>query len=102
MCKFIHEPEAQSDQVSLEVKAAGGKLLAKVLPPTDSASAISFDDVPLLRAVKMAKLMADHLSTDVVIIDPLGIWHEWLVDWACETKSDRVPASAAAGISAAL
>jgi hypothetical protein len=102
MCKFIHEPEAQSDQVSLEVTAAGGKLLAKVLPPADAGSTISFDDVPLLRAVKMAKLMADHLSTDVVIIDRLGIWHEWLVDWACELPQERIPASAAAGTPAAL
>ena len=82
MGRFIHQAECETDHVCLEIQAAGGKLSATLRPPSGSARSISFDQVPLLRAVKMAKLMSEFLHTDVLVIDPLGIWHDWLVEWA--------------------
>jgi hypothetical protein len=82
MCRFIRSPEPQADQVLLTIAAAGGKLMARLTPPEGAPHMIFLDHVPLLRAVKMAALMADLLDTDVIVQDPLGIWHEWLVEWA--------------------
>jgi hypothetical protein len=88
MCEFIRRAEPASDQVCLEIKASGGKLSAKLKPPDLAPQMMCFDEVPLLRAVKMAKLMADYLGTGVVIVDPLGIWHDWLVEWACRPAGE--------------
>ena len=87
MCRFIRSPARQPDQVSLAVEAAGGKLTATLIPPDGAPRMIFLDHVPLLRAVKMARLMADLLDTDVIVHDRVGIWHEWLVEWA-ETPVD--------------
>jgi hypothetical protein len=59
---------------------------------------IFLDHVPLLRAVKMAKLMADLLDADVIVVDPLGIWHEWLVEWACTPVGDAALPTAPLGV----
>jgi hypothetical protein len=83
MCRFIRSRNHHPDQVSLAIEAAGGKLMGRLTPPEGAPRMIFLDHVPLLRAVKMAKLMADLLDTDVIVSDPLGIWHEWLVEWAC-------------------
>jgi hypothetical protein len=96
MCRFVRSPDLQADQVSLEIEAAGGKLMGRLTPPDGAPRMIFLDHVPLLRAVKMAKLMADLLDADVIVVDPLGIWHEWLVEWACTPfgeaeEKDRPP-----------
>lgn len=82
MCRFIRSAECQPDHVSLAVEAAGGKLTATLTPPAGATRMIFLERVPLLRAVKMARLMADLLDTDVIVDDRVGIWHEWLVEWA--------------------
>ncbi len=87
MCRFIRSADRQPDQVSLAIEAAGGKLSATLTPPEGAPRMIFLDHVPLLRAVKMARLMAGLLDTDVIVQDRLGIWHEWLVEWA-ETPLD--------------
>jgi hypothetical protein len=97
MCRFIRSPETLSDQVSLAIEAAGGKLMGRLTPPEGAPHMIFLDHVPLLRAVKMAALMADLLDTDVIVQDPLGIWHEWLVEWA-RAPLGEAEASAAAGL----
>jgi hypothetical protein len=94
MCDFLPGAEAQDHRVRLEIEAAGGRLFAAVKPPASEPQMLSFERVPLLRAVKMARLMADVLRTDVVIVDPLGIWHEWLVEWACTPVDVRDSAAA--------
>ena len=66
MCRFIRRPEPQADQVLLTIEAAGGKLTARLTPPEGAPHMIFLDHVPLLRAVKMAALMADLLDTDVI------------------------------------
>ena len=96
MCRFICTRESQADQVLLTVEAAGGKLMARLTPPEGAPHMIFLDHVPLLRAVKMAALMADLLDADVIVQDPLGIWHDWLVEWAL-TPTGEGDESAAAG-----
>jgi hypothetical protein len=82
MCHFLADDNAEPGCVRLEIEAAGGQLFAAVRPPPGEPEIVTFNHVPLLRAVKMAELMANVLRTDVAIVDPLGIWHEWLVEWA--------------------
>ena len=89
MCRFIRSLEPHADQVLLTIQAAGGKLMARLTPPEGAPHMIFLDHVPLLRAVKMAALMADLLDTDVIVQDPLGIWHEWLVEWALMPIGER-------------
>jgi hypothetical protein len=99
MCRFIRSPEPQADQVLLTIAAAGGKLMARLTPPEGAPHMIFLEHVPLLRAVKMAALMADLLDTDVIVQDPLGIWHEWLVEWALAPMGEEDESAAAGSVS---
>jgi hypothetical protein len=94
MCHFVPGETAEPKCVRLEIEAAGGRLFAAVKPPASQPEILTFDHVPLLRAVRMAQLMANVLRTDVAIVDPLGIWHDWLVEWAGTPVNTQDGASA--------
>jgi hypothetical protein len=97
MGRFVPSREAEPNQIGLEILAVGGVLSANLHPPSRSAQMLSFNDVPLLRAVKMANIMARLLDAEVAVVDPLGVWHDWLVEWACTGQAgladaDETPA----------
>lgn len=79
MCQFFRRAESEPDHVCLEISAAGGRLSAAVRPPAREPEMIAFEYVPLLRAVKMAKLMGDILRTDIIVLDGVGMWDERLL-----------------------
>ena len=100
MCQFLRSPKVDPDRIGLEIGAVSGTLSAMLTPPIGAPRMTPFEEVPLLRAVKMAKLMGDRLRTDVAVVDPLGIWHDWLVEWACgplAALTDDPPGSGHAG-----
>ena len=86
MCEFLCRAEPKPENVCLEISAAGGRLSAAIRPPACEPDMIAFDYVPLLRAVKMAKLMGDMLSTDIIVVDRVGLWDEWLLARAFEPE----------------
>jgi hypothetical protein len=79
MCRFIcNSGRIRADQVCLEVEEIEGRLSANLQAPDCTPELVRFECVPLLTAVEMARLMADALRTDVVVVDRLGVWRDWL------------------------